>query len=418
MGEYVILGGKVLRGDLKVQGGKNAVLPILAATVLCEGKSVISNYPKISDTDTAVRILEEIGCKIEIGKDALVIDASGAHNYEVSEGLVRSMRSSIVFVGSLLGRFGEARVSYPGGCELGLRPIDLHLKALRMMGASIEEDHGFLMIKAPRIVGADINLDFPSVGATENIILAAVRARGTTTISNAAKEPEIIDLTRFLNAMGANISGAGTSTIVIHGVSKLRPAEHSVMPDRIAAGTYLVAAAMTRGDVYLRNVSSNDLRPVLAKLREVGCSIDETSNAVRLRRDCDLQAIRLRTMPHPGFPTDMQPQFTAMLSMADGISVIEETLFESRNRHIPELQRMGADIILAQDGMTSIIRGIEGLKGAPVTARDLRGGAALVLAGLAADGGETIVSPTDHIMRGYESLHGDLSMLGADITLV
>lgn len=416
MGEYSIVGGKRLMGEVRVQGSKNSVLPILAAAVLNASKSVIHNFPKIADTDTAVKILEEIGCLVQIQDDALLVDSSSAKNFEISEQLVQSMRSSIVFIGSLLARFGAACVSYPGGCELGLRPIDLHLKALRMMGASIVEEHGFIICRTEGLVGADINLDFPSVGATENIMLAATLAKGTTTISNAAKEPEIVDLSHFLNTMGAVVKGAGSSTIVIHGVPRLGPAEHLVMPDRIAAGTYLVAAAITAGDVTLRSVSPKDLRPVLAKLQEAGCTIEEKYSSVRLKREGKLQAIKLRTLPHPGFPTDMQPQFCAMLSIADGISIIEETLFESRNKHIPELHRMGADIVLAQDAMTSIIRGGSQLSGSRVASKDLRGGAALVLAGLAATG-HTIVSPSAHILRGYERLDQDLSSLGADIRL-
>ena len=414
MGKYHVTGGRRLAGELAIHGGKNAVLPILAASVLNSGESFLTNCPNISDTHYTVKILEEIGCKVTQEDGGIVVNSNVADTFEISENLVRKMRSSIVFLGSLLGRFGAAKVSYPGGCVLGLRPIDQHIKGLRQLGARIDDDHGFLNCTAKRLVGADIALDFPSVGATQNIMLAAVLADGTTTITNAAKEPEIVDLARFLNAMGADVRDAGKATVVIRGVKRLHSAEHRVMPDRIVAGTYLAAAAITKGELTLTNVSGGNIRPVLAKLVEAGCSVSEDDDKIRMSAPSMLRSISLKTQPHPGFPTDLQPQFTAMLSTANGLSIIEETVFEARNSHVPELCRMGADI-LQINGRTSVIKGVPKLYGSNVISRDLRGGASLILAGLAAEG-ETVVDPSEHIVRGYESIETDLAALGADIT--
>ncbi|MCL2852865.1 MAG: UDP-N-acetylglucosamine 1-carboxyvinyltransferase [Defluviitaleaceae bacterium] len=416
MGKYHVSGGRRLAGELAIQGGKNAVLPILAASVLNSGESFLTNCPNISDTRYTVKILEEIGCKVTREDGGLLVNSNAADTFEISETLVRKMRSSIVFLGSLLGRFGAAKISYPGGCVLGLRPIDQHLKGLRLLGAQIDDHQGFLNCKAERLVGADIALDFPSVGATQNIILAAVLADGTTTITNAAKEPEIADLARFLNSMGADVRGAGKATIEIHGVPRLHSAEHRIMPDRIVAGTYLAAAAMTNGELVLTNVSGDNIRPVVAKLTEAGCTVTESGGGIRMTAPPRLRPISLKTQPHPGFPTDLQPQFTAMTSIADGMSIIEETVFEARNNHIPELRRMGADI-LQVNGKTSVIQGVPQLCGSNVVSHDLRGGAALILAGLAAKG-KTVVDPSEHVMRGYESIENDLAALGADIAFV
>ena len=414
MGEYRIIGGRRLSGELAVHGSKNAILPILAACVLNAGENCLTNCPNISDTRYTIDILKEIGCTVKHEGDTITVNSAMANEFEISEKLVRKMRSSIIFLGSLLARFGAAKISYPGGCVLGLRPIDQHLKGLRQLGAQIDDEDGFLNCTAKRLVGADISLDFPSVGATENIMLAATLADGTTTITNAAREPEIVDLAMFLNAMGADITDAGEATIKIRGVAKLHDAEHRIMPDRIVAGTYLTAAAMTKGDITLINVSSDNISPVIAKLTEAGCIISTKGNHIHLVAPPKLRAIQLKTAPHPGFPTDLQPQFTAMLSVADGISIVEETVFEARNKHIYELSRMGANILQVNNNRTSIIEGMPHLTGNNVISHDLRGGAALILAGLAADG-KTIVSPSDHVVRGYESIEVDLRSLGANI---
>ncbi|MDR1066070.1 MAG: UDP-N-acetylglucosamine 1-carboxyvinyltransferase [Clostridiales bacterium] len=418
MGEYHVRGGNALSGEIRVSGSKNAILPILAATILTSGTSVIRNCPKISDTYVSIEILEALGCKVKMEDDTITVDSSTANDRCVPEKLVREMRSSIIFLGGVLGRFNRVKISYPGGCELGVRPIDLHLKAIREMNVTLNEDHGFIIGETTGIKGASVNLDFPSVGATENIMLTAVLADGVTKISNAAKEPEIIDLQDFLNKMGANISGAGTDIIIIEGVKKLGNAEHSVMFDRIVAGTYLVAAAITKGGVTLTDVNTRHLTSITSKLTEAGCEFEMREDTIRLSPPKKIRAIsRLITLPHPGFPTDAQAQFAALLSIANGASVIEETLFESRNKHIGELSRMGANIRLAADGRTSVIRGVPALTGAVVNARDLRGGAALILAGLAASG-ETTVKNSHFIERGYENIDAALSSLGADIKYI
>ena len=416
LGEYHITGGRRLCGSLKVYGGKNAILPILAATVLNGDISVIHNCPRISDTFIAIDILKALGCKVIFEGDTITVDSKLADNYCVPEEFVRQMRSSIIFLGGVLGRFKQVVISFPGGCELGARPIDLHLKGIRRLGAEITEEHGFIKVQASRLEGTRINLDFPSVGATENIMLAAVLAEGVTVISNAAKEPEIVDMQNFLLAMGANVMGAGTDTITIKGVKKLHGATFAVMPDRIVAGTYLVAAAITEGRILLENAVNEHMYPITSKLSEAGCTIRTDGSRLLLEAPERLHAIeRLRTGPHPGFPTDMQPQLMALLSVANGTSIVEETVFESRNKHISELMRMGANIILLQDGMTSVIKGVNELEGTSVTGRDLRGGAALILAGLAAKG-KTIVTNSEFVERGYVHIEEDLRALGADIS--
>ena len=401
LGEYHITGGRKLGGSIKICGGKNAVLPILACTVLNEGISIIHNCPRISDTFIAIDILKALGCKVDFEGDTITVNSKLADNYSVPEEFVREMRSSIIFLGGVLGRFKQVIISFPGGCELGARPIDLHLKGIRRLGASITEEHGFIIAKANKLEGTRINLDFPSVGATENIMLAAVLAEGITIISNVAKEPEIVDMQNFLRAMGADIKGAGTDTVIIKGVKKLHNAEFSIMPDRIVAGTYLTAAAITGGSIVLENAVNEHMYPIISKLMETGCKIRVEEGVLLLESPKELKAIeRLRTGPHPGFPTDMQPQLMALLSVAKGTSIVEETVFESRNKHISELMRMGANIILLQDGMTSVIKGINKLEGTSVEAKDLRGGAALILAGLVAKG-KTIVTNSNFVERGY-----------------
>jgi len=418
MGKYLIHGGNRISGKLNISGGKNAVLPILAATVLNGNVSVIENCPKISDTFLAIEILKSIGCKVTVSGSTITVDSSSINNFEVPEHPVREMRSSIIFLGSILSRFGKVKISYPGGCELGSRPIDLHLKGIQQLGAKIKEEFGYIICETETLIGTHINLDFPSVGATQNIMLLAVYAQGETIMSNVAKEPEIIDLQEFLNSMGAKVTGAGTDTIVIQGVKKLRSATHKVMPDRIVAGTYLIAAAITGGEIELQGIVPKYMYPITSKLAEAGCKMLTEQNKIRLAAPTKLKAIeKIKTLPHPGFPTDMQSQFAAMLSICEGSSIIEETIFEARNKHIPELIRMGANISLLADGSTALIKGVSSLQGATVIAKDLRGGAALVLAGLIAEG-KTIVENSHFIERGYEHIHSDLRTLGASIELI
>lgn len=413
MAKYVIEGGKRLEGEICIDGAKNAALPIIAATILSGKESVIHNCPNISDVKTMVEILRHLGCTVIWNNKTLIINSMNIDRYDVPDRLVRKMRSSIIVLGALLGRFRQGQVSYPGGCPLGARPIDLHLKAFKDMGVGIVEDHGFIICKESVLRGAKIHLDFPSVGATENIMLAAVLAKGTTTIHNAAKEPEIKDLQDFLNDMGAKIKGSGSDTIIIEGVEKLNGAEFSVMPDRIIAGTYLVAGAMNKGEITLTNVDPNHLTSITSKLRETGCCIIEKNDEIYLRSPDVLKSIDLiRTLPYPGFPTDMQAQFMALLTTAKGTSVIQETVFESRYKHAIELIRLGANIKL--EGRIAIIKGVSSLQGATVEANDLRGGAALVLAGLIADG-ITEVRNIEHINRGYSNLVQDMQLLGAKI---
>ena len=413
MGVYHITGGKKLYGQLKIGGGKNAILPILASVVLNGSESVIHNCPKISDTSKSIEMLQSIGCKVRQENDTLIVDSSTANNWNVPAELVHGMRSSFIFLGGVLSRFGKCNISYPGGCNLGERSIDLHLMAIRKLGGTIIEDHGFIYCCADKLTGTRINLSKPSVGATENTMLSAVFAEGETIIDNAAREPEIQDLQAFLNGMGARVTGAGSSQIIIQGVKKLHSVEHTVMPDRIVAGTFLTAAAITGGKLRLTQVTPEHIYPITSKLAETGCAIRMEKDSVYLEAPPKIRAADLITNPHPGFPTDMQPQLTVLLSLADGVSVIKETVFESRNRHIPELRRMGADISLT-DGTTFVVRGVKKLYGATVDAMDLRGGAALILAGLAAEG-RTKVNDSIYVERGYEKIEESLNALGADI---
>ncbi|ADL07716.1 UDP-N-acetylglucosamine 1-carboxyvinyltransferase [Thermosediminibacter oceani] len=416
MGAYVITGGLKLTGRLRVQGSKNASLPILAATLLNSQKSCIKNVPEIKDVQVMLSILTMLGAKITQNGNEVTIDTSTVNTWEVPEQLMRKMRSSIVLMGPLLGRFGRVKVSYPGGCEIGPRPIDLHLKGFAALGVKMRESYGFIYAEAEKLKGANIHLDFPSVGATENLMLAAVLAEGRTVIRNAAKEPEIVDLQNFLNKMGCRVKGAGTDTIKIEGcsIADLKPVEeYTVIPDRIAAGTYLVAAAATRGNIVLENVIREHIEPILAKLREMGCRIRSEDDKVELWVEAPLRALdSLRTLPYPGFPTDVQAPMMALLTTVDGTSIITETVFENRFKHAEELRRMGANIKI--NGNTAIIKGVKKLTGAIVEAKDLRAGAGLVIAGLAADG-KTIVEGTSYIERGYERFDDNLRALGAKI---
>lgn len=420
MGKYIINGGASLRGELDVKGAKNAILPILAATAINSSTSIITNISMLRDVEVMIKILESLGARIDLQDDSLLVDSSTINSVSLPEELVREMRSSIILMGALLARFKEIKVSYPGGCEIGPRPIDLHLKSLRQMGARIEEAHGYLHCRTSGLKGADIQLDYPSVGATENIMLAAVTAKGKTIIRNAAREPEIMDLQDYLNKIGARVKGAGDNVIVIEGVSldSLRGCSHKIIPDRIVAGTYMVGAAMTKGEIVLNNIIVDHLQSIIVKLREIGAyiSISKNENSLKLLGPKNIKAMEmLQTLPFPGFPTDMQAQLMSLLSIAKGTSIINETVFENRFKHGEELMRMGADIKVF--GKVAIVKGVDKLTGARVYAKDLRGGAALVLAGLVAEG-ETIVEDIYHIKRGYYKFHNNLQELGADIKIV
>ena len=413
MGKFIIDGGHKISGEIDVQGAKNAVLPILAATVLARDVSEIHNCPSLRDVDKTDQVLEGLGCGVKRGNHTVTVDADGITCCTICEELMREMRSSIVFLGAIIARCHEAIVSMPGGCPIGLRPIDLHLKALRALGIDISEEHGYIKCCADRIKGADIHLDFPSVGATENIMLAAATADGVTVISNAAREPEIIDLGLFLRAMGADISGIGTSVITIRGVDKLHGASYTIMPDRIVAATYLAAAAATGGSITLKKANPRDMGAMLHILREMGADIRCTGDVITLTPPKRLKSVHtIKTMPYPGFPTDIQSPFMALAALADGTSVFVENIFENRFQHVDELTRMGADIKVT--GRSAVVRGVKHLSGANVVARELRGGAALVIAALAANG-RTTINGTEFIDRGYENIESYLSDCGAVI---
>ncbi len=415
----VINGGRRLEGEISVQGAKNSALPLLAACVLCDGESVLHNCPRLSDCDAACRILECLGCKCRREQTTVTVNASVINGTEVPASLMREMRSSIVFLGSVLARCKSCRMSFPGGCELGPRPIDFHLAALREMGADIEERHGYLECTAPKgLHGARIALSFSSVGATENIMLAAALARGVTEIHNAAREPEIVDLANFINKCGGKVSGAGGSTVAIEGVERLSPCEHRIMPDRIAAATYLCCCGAAGGELILTDVNSGDLRPVTAVLEQMGCSIysygkkrEENNIFINLHRPL-ISPGTIRTNVHPGFPTDAQPPLMALTTMASGTTVCVENIFENRFKHASELTRLGAKISV--EGKVAVVSGVKGLSGAELVATDLRGGASLITAGLAAEGTSKI-SGICHVDRGYESIEKVLRSVGADI---
>ncbi len=416
MDRYHIIGGNRLEGDCSIKGAKNALLPILAASLLSGRESIIHNCPKLRDVKAMLTILDELGCTAEISGDTIIVDSSGLSCHRVHEALASQMRSSLFLIGPLLARCKKVSISYPGGCQIGLRPIDIHLKALRQLGIAIEENHGYLDCDGSRLKSCAVQLDFPSVGATENIMMVAVLAKGTTKIQNAAKEPEILDLQNFLNRMGAKITGAGTEEISIEGVEKLQDVEYSVMADRIVTGTLMVAAAVTGGEISIRDAESKHLGLVNSKLVEAGCKVIETANELYIKAPKRLHSIdMIKTLPYPGFPTDMQSQFLTMMTMAKGTSVICETVFENRFMAAEELTKMGAKIVV--DGRMAVINGIDRLMGAKVHARDLRGGAALVIAGLAAEG-ETQIEDIYHIDRGYENIESSLARLGANIVRI
>ena len=414
MSIWTVHGGAVLNGSVPAQGSKNATLPILAATLLVEEPVTLFNCPAIRDADNMLKILESLGCTVRRENGALTVDSRTASSFELPTALSGELRSSIFLLGSVLARFGEADAPYPGGCEIGNRPIDLHLLGLRRLNAEISEYGGRICCRANPLLGAAVDLDYPSVGATENIMLAAVKADGQTTIRNAACEPEIVDLERFLCACGFRVRGAGTPTVVIDGVKRGHGTEFRVMPDRIAAGTYLLAAAMTGGDLRLTELDPGTIDTLLGKLSACGCRVDRQADAVRVRANGRPQSIGFtETRPYPGFPTDLQPQLFALLSRADGTSAVTENVFENRFRHAQELKKMGAENRIL--GRTAIITGVRQLHGACVTAHDLRGGAALVLAGLFAEG-ETQILHAERIERGYERMDSVIGALGGTVT--
>ena len=416
MEKYIIDGGVKLKGKIRAQSAKNAVLPLLAASILTDEQVKIRNIPIINDVENMLRILSEVGCKIKRQKDCAVIDSSNAVSHEIPARLTKELRSSVFMLGSVLTRFHRAKISYPGGCDIGLRPIDLHLAGLKRLGVKIVEKDGYIHCEADRLIGAEILLDFPSVGATENIILAAVRAEGITIIRNAAKEPEIIDLQHFLNAMGAKIHGAGGGTIVVEGVQRLHGVEYTPIGDRIEAGTYLIATATCGGEIEVQGVFPENIAALLHKLRENGCKIHIKNDRIYLTSDGNLKSVNLvETMPFPGFPTDMQAQYAALCCTARGSTLIVENLFETRYRYAAELKKMGADITVRD--RSALIRGVERLHGACVTAGDLRGGAALVLACLKAEGRSSVMD-ISHVDRGYADFEGKLKKLGAKIRRV
>lgn len=416
MAKLIINGGKPLSGETEICGAKNAALPILAATVLCDGISVIHNCPDLSDVDAAVKILSHLGCKCKREGSTVIVDSTGVTSNCIPDDLMREMRSSIVFLGAIAGRTGAADLSFPGGCELGPRPIDLHLAALRQLGVEIDENHGRLLCRTDGIKGAVINLSIPSVGATENIMLAACISKGKTVIHNAAREPEIDDLADFLNKCGADVRGAGSSNIEIYGVSSLSGCEHTVIPDRIIAATYMSAAAVSGGSVVIRNIVLPHLFPVIEYFKEAGCRLDFGRNSLRITPPTRLQPLpTVRTMAYPGFPTDAQPPMLAMSTVAEGTSMFVETIFENRFRYVSELVRMGAKIKV--EGRVAVVEGVSSLSGAEVSATDLRGGAAMVVAALAARG-TTVIDNISHIERGYEKIENALSAVGADIKCV
>ena len=410
-----VTGGHRLTGDVTVSGAKNSVLKLMAAALLSTQPVRLTNVPRLSDVDTMTEVLRHLGCRVTFADGTLEIDACNLTNVEAPFELVSRMRASFNVLGPLMGRFCEARVSLPGGCSIGKRGVDFHVAGLQSMGATVEIVHGFVEAKASRLTGCPIALDLPSMGATENLMVAAVLAEGSTTISNAAQEPEIVDLASFLNAMGADISGAGTHEITIHGVAPetLRAVDYTVMPDRIEAATFMLAAAATRGDVTLQQVHPAHLQSLILKLGDMGATISTPApTSLRIVADRRLASQNVVTLPYPGFPTDLQAPMTAVLATAEGTSIVRETIYENRFRHVGNLKRMGADI--QHEGNVAVITGVQSLSGAQVEASDLRAGAALVIAGLQAHG-ETEILNLDHLDRGYEALETKLTALGAQI---
>lgn len=415
MSRFIISEGVPLKGKVRVSGAKNSVLPIIAASLLADGQSVIEEIPYLNDVRIMCDLLRSLGVAVDICSDnsKILVKAGEIHNTTAPYELVNKMRASFLVMGPLLAKAGEAKISLPGGCAIGTRPVDLHLKGFAAMGAEINQDHGYIEARVNgKLKGSRIYLDFPSVGATENIMMAAVLADGITTIENAATEPEIVDLATYLTSMGADIKGAGTDTVKITGVDSLKGTHHAVIPDRIEAGTFMVAAAITGGDVQIENVVSDHLKPVIAKLREAGVEISEELSSIHVRGGNRIKAVDVKTLPYPGFPTDMQAQMSSLMSKAEGTSLIIESIFENRYMHVSELKRMGANIKI--EGRSAIIEGTPKLMGAQVKATDLRAGAALILAGLCAEG-KTEITNIEHVDRGYVKIDEKFNALGAKI---
>lgn len=412
MENYVVEGGNRLEGEVTISGAKNAALPIIAATLLNPEKIEIDNCPNIHDVFIMIDILNSLGCSVHMENNKMMVDTSGLNKYEIPENLMREMRSSVILAGAMLGRMKKCVFTYPGGCEIGARPINMHLEGFKQLGVSIVEESGRITCECGKLIGADITLDFPSVGATENIMLASVFADGTTYVRNVAREPEIKDLQDFLNGMGANIVGAGSNTIIIKGVKALHETVHNVISDRIEAGTYLCLAAATQGDVIIKNVIPDHINSVLHKLKQIGSRLDVKKNEIAIRAPKLVLPTNIKTMPYPGFPTDMQSQFVSLLSIASGTSIVVETIFENRFKYVNELIRMGANITI--EGRTAIIQGVDKLNGAIIETKDLRGGAALVIASLVAQG-ESKISGVNYLERGYENFVQKLQLLGAKI---
>lgn len=412
MSEYIIKGGRKISGEVTISGSKNAALPIIAASILNKGKTTLYNVPNIHDTQMMFEILNKIGGKVTQKNNKIIIETSKINKYEIPEELMRQMRSSVIFAGSLVGRYKKATFSYPGGCDIGTRPIDLHLKAFEKLGINIQKNYGNISCICDKITGEKIDLDFPSVGATENAILASCLGEGKTIITNAAREPEIIDLQNFLNKMGAKIKGAGSNKIEINGVKQLKDVSYNIMPDRIETGTFLCIAAMTGGSLKLKNADATHITPVIDKLEESGCKIETYKNIIQIEGPKKLKAVDIKTMPYPGFPTDMQSIFATTMTVAKGTSVIVENIFENRYKYTQELVRMGAKIKV--EGKTAVIKGVRKLYGANVKATDLRGGASVVMAGIAAKG-ITKVENIEYILRGYEKFDKKLQNIGVDI---
>jgi UDP-N-acetylglucosamine 1-carboxyvinyltransferase len=411
MKKLLITGGKKLQGTLKISGAKNSALPLMAATVLTEGSNTFSQVPQLRDISTIAKLLENFGAEVN-AKDVVTIDTSTINSFEAPYSLVKTMRASILVLGPLLARFGKARVSLPGGCAIGSRPVDLHLKAFQSMGVNISLDGGYISAECTKLKGARIYFDISTVTGTENIMMAATIAAGTTVLENAAKEPEVEELAIVLNKMGAHIEGAGSDLITIEGVETLHPVEHTIMPDRIEAGTYMIAAGITEGDITLSNCNPNHLHALIEKLEQIGLHITVNNESIRVVGNSSIKSTDVKTLPYPGFPTDMQAQIMALLCLAEGTSIISESIFEDRFMHVGELKRMGANIRL--EGSSAIVNGVDKLCGAPVMATDLRASASLVLAALVAQG-ETEITRAYHLERGYERVEDKLSQLGATI---
>ncbi len=412
MYRYIINGGKKLHGEIDVSGSKNASLPILAATIISGKTTKLYNVPDIEDVKTTLEILKKLGCKVKKDKNKIIVNSKDMNKTTIPDELMRKLRSSVIIVGAILARFKNVRFSYPGGCDIGSRPIDLHLENFKKIGIKIDENSRYIECKYDKIDSKNIELDFPSVGATENIILATIIGEHEITINNAAKEPEIVDLAMMLNRMGAKVYGAGSNIIKIVGVKDLKNISYKIMPDRIEAGTLLIAGAITGGIVKINNVIPEHISPILSKLEETGCEIKTSKDSIYLVANKHLKSVDIKTMPYPGFPTDLQPIFSTLLTVCKGTSIITENIFENRFKFMQEIQRMGAKVTI--EGKTMIIKGVKRLHGADVESTDLRGGASLVLAGLIAKG-TTRVSKLEYLLRGYQDLDKKLNELGANI---